>query len=358
MTTTDSESPFQGNQPKNTGELAAWHSRTRHENVIDPELVIIDPHHHLFDAPARGQRYLLPDLLSDISGGHNITATVYVEAYHSMWRRIGPPEMRAVGEVEFAAGVAAMAESGTYGDCRVAAAMVSHADLRLGERVDEVLQAQQERSGGRLRGIRQQVAYEPGHIGSFIMDRAPEHLMLDTQFQRGFARLARLGLSFDVWAYHTQLAEVQQLASRFPDTTIILNHVGGVMGVADYCHRRDEIFAYWRNVMKTLVPHKNVKIKVGGMGMAVFGFGFEQRDTPPSSAALAQAWKPYIETCIEIFGPQRCMFESNFPVDKQSCGYTELWNAFKLVTRSLSASERASLFSQTALNTYRIESLE
>jgi L-fuconolactonase len=349
---------YKGNQPKHTAELLAWHAAATHEEALEPDLLIIDPHHHLYEAPAQGDRYLLPDLLNDTGGGHNIAATVYVEAYRSMWRPSGPPEMRPVGEVEFAAGVSAMASSGIYGPCRVAAAIVASADLALGERAEGVLHAHLAASGGRLRGIRHHAAYDDGVIGSLIKHKAPKHLLLDDQFRKGFSRLSHLGLSFDAWVYHTQLAEVENLAARFPDTTIILNHVGGVLGVANFQDGRDDIFAHWRDRMATLSRRENVAVKVGGMGMAVFGFGFEQRKRPASSADLVRAWKPYIDVCIDLFGPERCMFESNFPVDKQSCGYTELWNAFKLATATLSTDERQALFNGTASRVYQIEGFQ
>ncbi len=353
-----SSATYKGNQPKRTAELLAWHAATGREEALEPDLLIIDPHHHLYEAPIQGDRYLLPDLLKDIGGGHNIAATVYVEAYGSMWRPYGPPEMRPVGEVEFAAGVAAMAASGIYGPCRVAAAIVAHANLSLGERIEDVLHAQIASSGGRLRGIRHQAAHDDGIIGSLIKHKAPDGLLLDEQFRKGFARLSRLGLSFDAWVYHTQLAETEDLAARFPDTTIILNHIGGIMGVANYQGRRDEILTRWRENMTALSRRENVAIKIGGMGMAVSGFGFEQRERPAGSADLVAAWKPYIDVCIDLFGPERCMFESNFPVDKQSCGYTELWNAFKLATTALSPDERQALFSGTASRVYRIEGFQ
>lgn len=349
--------PYRGNVVKDTEALKAWHASTGRESALEPELPIIDPHHHLYDAPSQGQRYLLPDLLDDMQHGHNIVATVYVEAYRSMWRKAGPPAMQPVGEIEFAAGVSAMAASGTYGHCKVAAAIVGYADLTLGAAVEDVLNAQLECSGGRLRGIRQQVAYEPGHIGSVIRDGAPQHLLLDGRFREGIARLAQRDLSFDVWAYHTQLDELHDLIVQSPNTRFVLNHIGGVIGVADYSDKRGEIFAYWRERMKALAPYDNLVIKVGGLGMAVFGFGFEHRSSPARSEELAAAWAPYIDTCIELFGTERCMFESNFPVDKQSCGYTELWNAFKRASRSLSPAERQSLFYGTAHRTYRMDGL-
>ncbi len=344
---------FRGNQPKGTAQLDAWHAGSPSEAALEPELPIIDPHHHLYDSPATGSRYLYPDLLADLACGHNIEATVFVEAYHSMWRARGEEAMRPVGEIEFARGVGAMADSGIYGSCRVAASIVGFADLALGDRVVPVLEAMAEAGGGRLTGIRQQAAYDPGAIGATIKHGAPQHLLLDPGFQKGFAQLARFGLSFDGWLYHTQLDEWAQLAARFPDTTMVLDHVGGVIGVPEYPGYRNA-FHEWRTGIEALVAYPNVHIKVGGMGMAVFGFGFERGERPAGSEALVRAWKPYVDVCVDLFGPERCMFESNFPVDKQSCGYTELWNAFKIASAAFSPDERRALFHAPAARVYRI----
>lgn len=354
MTIQDTTRPsFRGNQPKTTAQLDAWHAGARPEEALEPELPIIDPHHHLYDSPTTGSRYMYPDLLADLDCGHNIVATVYVEAYHSMWRARGDEALRSVGEIEFARGVGAMADSGIYGSCRVAASIVGFADLALGDGVTPVLEAMAEAGGGRLRGIRHCSAYDPGVIGELIKHKAPEHLLLDPEFQKGFVQLARAGLSFDGWMYHTQINEWAQLAARFPDTTMVLDHLGGVKGVLEY-PGYENAFKEWRAGIETLVPYPNVHIKVGGMGMAVFGFGFEQGLQPAGSEALARAWKPYIDVCLDLFGPERCMFESNFPVDKQSCGYGELWNAFKIASAALSPDERKALFHDTAARVYRV----
>jgi len=354
MTTeTTKTPPFRGNQPRTTAQLEAWHAGAQPEAALEPALPIIDPHHHLYDSPATGSRYMLPDLLADLACGHRIVATVYVEAYHSMWRARGDEAMRPVGEIEFARGIGAVADSEVYGPCRVAASIVGFADLSLGDGVAPVLEAMIEAGGGRLRGIRQQAAYDPGPIGATIKHRAPAHLLLDPAFQKGFAHLARHGLSFDGWVYHPQLDEWARLAARFPDTVMVLDHVGGVCGVPEYPGHR-QAFDEWRAGLKAVAACPNVRVKVGGMGMAVFGFGFEHGERPAASQVLARAWQPYIDTCLELFGPERCMFESNFPVDRQSCGYAELWNAFKIATASLSAGERRALFHDTAARTYHV----
>jgi L-fuconolactonase len=328
-----------------------WLDRRR-EEIIEPDLPIVDPHHHLVNRPETG-RYLLPELLADIGTGHNITATVYLE-WLSMYRADGAVELRPVGEIEFANGVAAMSASGTYGKTRVCAGIIGYADLALGAPVERVLEAMIGTGGGRFRGIRFITASHPDQAawGSAII--RPEGLLMDPKLREGFARLAPLGLSFDAWMYHTQLGELVGLARAFPETPIVLDHVGGAIGLGRYAGRRDEVFAEWGARIRELAACPNVHIKLGGLGMRMFGFTLHTRELPPSSEELAAAWRPYIETCIAAFGPNRAMFESNFPVDKGSCSYAALWNAFKRITAGCSAAEKQALFAGTATKFYRL----
>ena len=351
--TGDSKGEYRGLNHRDTAALTVWLGKRPRETALEADLPIIDPHHHLWDTPQRGQ-YFLPDLLADIGGGHNIVSTVFLEC-QSMYRKDGPPEMAPVGEVEFVNGIAAMSASGQYGPCRVAEGIVGYADLRLGARVRPVLEAEIAAGGGRFRGIRQGVAWDgdPG-IGKHASRLVAPRLVLDETFREGLAQLAPLGLSFETWQYHPQLADAADMARAFPDTTFILNHVGGVLGVGPYSGRRPEVLAGWRKDIATLAQCPNVNVKLGGAGMTSFGFDFHERDTPPSSGELAAAWRQYIEPCIEAFGVNRCMFESNFPPDKQSCGYTELWNAFKHITAGASAGEKKALYSGTAARVYRL----
>jgi L-fuconolactonase len=329
-----------------------WLDRRR-EAIIEPELPIVDPHHHLVDRPETG-RYLLPELLADTGSGHNITATVYLE-WLSMHRAAGPVELRPVGEIEFANGVAAMAASGTYGRTRVCAGIVGYADLTLGAPVEKVLEAMIAAGGDRFRGIRFITASHPDQAtwGSPII--RPAGLLMDGRVREGFARLAPLGLSFDAWMYHTQLGELVDLARAFPETPIVLDHVGGPIGLGPYAGKRDEVFAAWSEKIRELAGCPNVHIKLGGLGMRMFGFSHHLGELPPSSEELAAAWRPYIETCVGAFGLERAMFESNFPVDKGSCGYAALWNAFKRIAAGCSAAEKAALFAGTASKFYRLE---
>jgi predicted TIM-barrel fold metal-dependent hydrolase len=329
-----------------------WLAR-RNEAALEPDLPIVDPHHHLIDRPESGT-YLLPDLLADIASGHNVVATVYLE-WLSMYRADGPAEMRPVGEIEFANGVAAMAASGGYGRTRACAGIVGHADLTLGAPVRKVLEAMIAHGAGRFRGIRFITATDPDQAAWGATAVRPEGWLLDRKVREGFAQLSPLGLSFDAWMYHPQLADLVDLARAFPSTQIVLDHVGGPIGLGRYKGRRDEVFADWSARIRELAACPNVHVKLGGMGMQIFGFDFHQGELPPDSERLAAAWRPYVETCIAAFGADRAMFESNFPVDKGSYGYGVYWNACKRLAQGMSADEKAALFHGTASRFYRLD---
>jgi len=320
------------------------------EEPIDPDIPICDPHHHFWDRP--GNRYMLDELLSDIGGGHKITETVFVEC-SAMYRKDGPENMRPVGELEFVQGLAAQSASGGYGDTKIAAGIIGYADLSIGDNVIEVLEAQIDASRNRFRGIRNSSCWDQSpEIAGY--KNPPEGLLKDKSFRQGFSHLRRLGLSFDAWMYHTQLQELFDLAKNYPDTPIILDHIGGPIGIGPYLGKRDEVVKLWREGISNLSRCENVVVKLGGLGMPLGGFKWHERNAPPSSEDIARIMSPYYEHCIEEFGVNRCMFESNFPVDNVSTSYTVLWNAFKRITRDYSESERASLFRDTALQVYRI----
>ncbi|MFO1158808.1 MAG: amidohydrolase family protein [Reyranellaceae bacterium] len=343
---------YRGLIHRNNADLAAWLARRPSEAALEPELPIIDPHHHLWHTDVRGL-YFLPDLLADTGGGHNIVSTVFLEC-QSMFRAGGPVEMRPVGEVEFVNGIAAQSASGQYGKTRVCEAIIGWVDLMLGGPVRAVLEAEIDAGGGRFRGVRYGTSWDASIVGQHVSRVIPQHRLLDPKFREGFAELGKLGLTFDSWHFHPQLPDLVDLARAFPDTTIIVDHVGGVLGVGPYEGKSAEIMPAWRKSIGELAKCPNVNIKLGGLGMTSFGFGFHERDTPPGSQELADTWRPYIEPCIEAFGPERCMFESNFPPDKQSCGYTELWNAFKRITSGASAAEKKALYSGTAARIYKM----
>ena len=332
-----------------------WPGKTR-EEILDPELPICDPHHHLWEYPEYlsrpGSRYLLEDFLEDIKSGHNITQTVFVECM-SRYRQDGPQEMKPVGETEFAQDIAAQSDSGFYGPARVAAGIVGFTDLTLGSDVAKVLEAHLEAGKNRFRGIRHSVACDPsGTINSYM--NPPSGLLLDSRFRDGFRFLQEYGLSFDAWLYHPQMDELVDLARAFPETQIILDHIGGVIGIGPYSGKRDEVFQQWKKGISELSACPNVVVKLGGLGMPLYGFGWNLRKIPPDSVELAEFMAPYYHWCIEQFGVNRCMFESNFPVDKVSYSYGAMWNAFKRVCRDFSAEEKAALFHDTAIRVYRL----
>src|SRR6202035_3495898 len=324
----------------------------RVEQILDPARPIVAPHHHLWDRG--GQRYLLDDLTSDIASGHNIIATVYVEA-RSMYRAKGPEAFRPVGEVEFANGAAAMSASGGYGPAAVCAGIVGHVNLLSGDGARAVLEAEIAAGQGHFRGIRHSSAFDADADVAGMYAKRPKGLLLDPTFRKGFGCLAPLGLSFDAWLFHPQIGELADLARAFPDTRIVLDHCGGPIGLGSYANRRDEIFAGWKASIADIAKCPNVVVKLGGLAMRLLGRDFHERPMPPSSEDAAAAWRPYMETCIEAFGPERSMFESNFPPDKGQCSYQVIFNAFKRIAAQYSEAEKTALFSKTAMDFYRLK---
>jgi len=324
----------------------------RTEDIIDPARRIVDPHHHLWDRG--GLRYMIEDMADDVASGHNIVATVYVDC-RSMYRASGPEAFRPVGEVEFANGVAAMAASGGYGKALICAGIVSHVNLLLGDGAKAVLEAEIVAGNGRFRGIRHSSAWDADPNVAHMYATRPKGLLLDSTFRKGFACLSPLGLSFDAWLFHPQLNEFADLARAFPDTRICLDHCGGPVGIGSYAGRREEIFPVWKASIQEAAKCPNVVVKLGGLAMCLLGYDFHQRPKPPSSEEAAAAWRPYIETCIEAFGPNRCMFESNFPPDKGQCSYQVIFNAFKRLAAQYPEGEKTALFAQTATDFYRLK---
>jgi L-fuconolactonase len=340
-----------GNSPPRPRYLDPVWLALRQEEIIEPGLEIADPHHHLWDRP--GHRFLIDELLANTGSGHNISQTVFIEC-GSMYRVDGPVEMKFVGETEFVNGTAAMSASGQYGPTRLCRGIVGHADLRLGDAVARVLEAQIAAGDGRFRGIRHSVTWDENEVLSRGRTNSLKGQMFDPTWRAGFARLAPLGLTFEAWLYHPQLPDLADLARAFPQTTIILNHVGGPVGIGPYKDKKAETFAQWKAGITEAAKSQNVVVKLGGLGMTFGMFDFHTREKPPSSTDLETAYRPYIETCIAAFGVNRAMFESNFPPDGASSSYPILWNAFKRLAAGSSAYEKAMLFSGTAKRVYRL----
>ena len=327
------------------------------EEPIEPDLPICDPHHHLWDGETARvvPRYLLDEILEDTGAGHNVVSTVFIEC-GAMFKPDGPEALRSVGETEFVNGIAAMSASGLYGKTRVAAGIVGTAQLRLGAAAAPVLDAQIAAGGGRFRGIRLGAAWDADPAVPNHRTRPPQGMLGHDDFRAGFALLAPRRLTFEAWCYHRQIPDVTALARAYPDTTIILDHFGGPPGVGAYAGRAKEVYAEWRGFVTELATCPNVVAKLGGINMEVNGFAWHERPRPPSSQELADATRPYYEYTIEKFGVDRCMFESNFPVDAVSCSYTVLWNSFKRLTAKYSAAEKAKLYHDTAARVYRLAS--
>ena len=342
------------------------------EDILEPALPIVDPHHHLWDWRSRlphmpppshpfeailrqSPRYLLDELLADIGGGHYVTATVYIEC-GSFYRADGPDAMKPVGETEFVNGVAAMAASGIYGATRVCAGIVGHADLTLGDAVAPVLDAHLAAGGGRFRGIRHMMAHDddPAVLGP--LSTATGRLCSDPKVRAAIGHFAARDLSLDLWVLEPQLPELIDLARAFPDVPMVVDHVGTPVGIGRYSGTRAARFAGWAANIRMLADCPNVHLKLGGLAMPFCGIEtIPGPDVRPSSSVLAEAWRPYIETCIAAFGADRCMFESNFPVDRWGADYAALWNAFKRIAAGASADEKAALFSGTATRFYRLD---
>jgi predicted TIM-barrel fold metal-dependent hydrolase len=327
----------------------AWLAKAPEEAVLDPDLPIIDTHHHLWQRP--DHRYLLHDLLADLRRGHNVVATVFLQC-HAMYRASGPEELRPVGETEFVAGIAAMSDSGGYGPVRIAAGIVGFADLTLGDRVESVLEAHIRAAGGRFRGVRHSGNWDADPV---IGNGAPgPDIYRRADFRAGLERLSALGLSLDAWVFFTQLSDVIDLARACPATNIIIGHVGGVLGYGRHAGKRDEVYTAWKASMTELAKCRNVTVKLGGMMMRAALYDYKTALSPIGSQELAAAWRPYMETCIELFGARRCMFESNFPVEKMGIGWLALWNAFKRIAAGASEEEKRALFHDTAKRVYRL----
>lgn len=329
-----------------------WLAKAPAEAALEPELEIIDTHHHLWDRG--GHRYFLDEFLADTRTGHNIVASVFVEC-HSMYRAKGPEEMRPVGETEFVTGIAAMSDSGMYGATRVAAGIVGFADLTLGDRVAAVLEAHVRAGGGRFKGIRHSAAWDADPVIGNSRTASGLGLMAQSSFREGFTRLTAMGLSLDAWVFHPQLRDVIDLARAFPGANIISGHCGGPLGYGVYAGKKDDVFKGWRENIAELAKCENVSMKLGGMMMRLAAYDYGALPAPPSSAELADYWRPYLETCIETFGATRCLVESNFPVEKMGIGYGALWNALKRVTAKASAEEKRAMFSGTARRVYRLD---
>ena len=337
----------------NTGHSAPDNSwiESLNEEVLEPELPIVDPHHHLW--VRNGYTYLLPELALDLASGHNIVGTVYAEC-HSMYRPSGPTELRALGETEFVRGQAAMSASGDFGSARACDVMFGNVDLTLGGAAEAVLEQHIQAAGGRFRGVRISSGWHEDAGIHNVADQAK--LLLDPRVDEGIAVVQRMGLSLDCWLYHTQLDEVARIADAHPELTIILNHVGSPILGGPYRGKTDEVFAQWKADIRRVSERGNVYVKLGAMPIRMPSYQGD-RTLPPGSQEVADAWRPWMETCIEAFGTERAMYESNFPVQKRWCSYQVCWNAFKRISAGASVTEKTDLFAGAAARAYRMKNV-
>ena len=321
-----------------------WLDRTL-EEALEPDLIICDPHHHLWEFPT--STFLVDELLAEFQGGHRVVKTVFVECQQK-YRQQGPEQLSPVGETEFVEQI-----TKPHTSPAIAAGIVGFADLCLGAGVEAVLAAHMDASS-RFRGIRHASAWHTSDKIRNAHTDPSQELLQESEFREGLKKLEQLNLSFDAWLYFEQIPQLTELALAFPDLPIVLNHIGGVLGIGPFADKREEVFEQWQTHISALASCPNVTVKLGGLTMTMCGFAWHKQESPPGSSELANAMAPYYQSCIEHFGAERCMFESNFPVDQASCSYTVLWNAFKRLSESYSASERQALFHDTASSFYRI----
>jgi predicted TIM-barrel fold metal-dependent hydrolase len=319
------------------------------EEIIDPDRPIIDPHHHLWIRPWHS--YLVDNLWADTETGHNIIKTVFIEC-RAAYRKDGPEELRSLGETEFAA-EQAEASINNEGKPEIAG-IVAFADLRAGAKADELLEAHKEAARGRLRGIRHPLAFAHHPEILFSPGRREQEIYSHQGFREGLKLLGRMGLVYDSWHYHYQNREFAELARSAPDTVMVLDHFGTPLGVGPYAGKQDEIFRKWKEDIAEIAVCENTIAKIGGLAMPDNGFGWDQRDRPASSDELVVAQRPYYMHAIECFGPDRCMLESNFPVDRRSISYPVLYNALKKLVADFSEDEKDMMFRGTAERVYRI----
>lgn len=325
------------------------------EEALEPDLPIIDPHHHLWDFKVErvNPHYFLEEMLEDTNSGHNILATVFIEC-GAMFREDGPDEEKPLGETEFVNGIAAQSASGLYGPTRVAAGIIGTAPLRIGEPVKDILEQHIQLGGGRFKGIRVGVTWDANQEVENHRTAPQPNILMGDKFREGFAQLAHYDLSFEAWCYHPQIPEVTDLAQKYPNNRIILDHFGGPIGIGPYASQKDEVFKEWKKSIDNLAKCENVSAKLGGLNMFVNGYFWQDKPKPPNSEELRDATRHYFEYTIEKFGVDRCLFESNFPVDKLSCSYVVCWNSFKRLTANYSADEKAKLYHDNAKRIYKL----
>lgn len=321
-------------------------SRGESERILEPDLPICDTHFHV----APKYKYSLEDFLRDANDGHRIVTSVYAETLGNHYRQTGPDHLRTVGEIEFVSGL----REKTWSDpIRVAEGIVGYVDLTKGADTIEALDASIAAGKGGLKGIRINASWDDtGSLPISRMETGPD-LYSRSDFREGLAEAIKRGLSLDAWQYFFQLPKLIELVRAFPDGRYVLDHCAGLLCTGVYSNRA-EIFQTWRSQLHELARFPNVLIKISGLANWISGFDFHSRPVEGSSQEMADLWRPYFETCVELFGPERCMLASNFPVESPATSYRTLWNAFKILTVAASPDEKARLYHDTAREFYRL----
>ena len=341
------------NRPSNQQE---WLDQVT-EEIVDQDLEIIDPHHHLWpgtprtDGVSADNRYLLEDLWNDTQSGHNLVKTVFVECGQGYFES-GSEAMKPIGETRFVVEVAEEAKQ-DVSKAQIEG-IVGHADMMLGESAREVLEAHLEEGKGRFKGIRHGASWDESDEIRNSHSNPIQSIYLDDEFQKGIEQLDALNLTLDAWNYHKQIKELTELAKCFPNLKIVQNHFGGPLGIGPYAGRREEVFSVWQESIAELAERDNVVIKIGGLAMPINGWGWHKRELPANSDEFIESHGRYYLHAIKCFGVERCMFESNFPVDKRSISYPVLWNGFKKIVEDFSTEEKEYLFYKTAAEFYSL----
>ena len=341
------------NRPSNQRE---WLDQVT-EKIVDQDLEIIDPHHHLWPGPpgtdgvSAENRYLLEDLWNDTQSGHNVVKTVFVECGQGYYES-GSEAMKPVGETKFVVGVAEEAKQ-DVSKAQIEG-IVGHADMMLGESAREVLEAHLEEGKERFKGIRHGASWDESDEIRNSHSNPIQSIYLDEEFQKGIEQLDALNFTLDAWNYHKQIKELTELAKCFPNLKIVQNHFGGPLGIGPYAGRREDVFSVWQESIAELAERDNVFIKIGGLAMPINGWGWHKRELPANSDEFIESHGRYYLHAIKCFGVERCMFESNFPVDKRSISYPVLWNGFKKIVEDFSTEEKEYLFYKTAAEFYSL----
>lgn len=290
--------------------------------------------------------YLTQDYVADLADVAEVVGLVHVEAGWVVKEPTGP-----VDETRWVDGLAPVGNVGMLG-------IVANADLTLGERVEDVLVAHLEAST-RVRGIRDLLAWHPSREIMNTTDDPERSRQAD--FRRGFEMFSKYGLNFETSIFSTQLTEMVELARTFPEQPILVCHmatpvaVGGPIGeVGRTADERARIRGEWAEGIARLAECANVWMKLSGLLMPICGFGFERRSARPSVDELVATVGPFIDHVIDAFGPERCMFGSNFPVDKPSAPLPTLLQAYRLIVEGLPDEAQNRLFVGTAQEFYRL----